>query len=69
MNIWVWEKRIEVLGTLGLTLDEEQVVEVGDSEIYTSNNGSGSSRGSPIAGGRGIVSKSSFPDERPPSSS
>ena len=36
---------MEALGTLGFTLDEEQVIEVGDSEIYTSSKGSGSLEG------------------------
>ena len=31
---------MEVLGTLRLTLDDEQVVEVGDSETYRSSKGS-----------------------------
>ena len=36
---------MEALRTLGFTLDEEQIVEVGDSEIYTSSKGSGSLEG------------------------
>jgi len=56
---------MEILGTLGLTLDDERVVEVGDSEVYRSSKGSRSLK---VRGGV-IVSKSSLPDERPPLSS
>jgi hypothetical protein len=36
---------MEVLETLGLNFEEKQVVEVGNSEIYTSSKGSGSLEG------------------------